>query len=319
VLKLERRLTRALFADALVLGVVGIRGFSIVGAPSVSPAMDLFARYAEGPAPLEVGDADGDGLPDALESELSQKYAPLVILDGRDGTRPTSVPWLLARVDLEGHAPEAELASVVPSVSQGSSPFPRDVRAGSSDRREWTAYTHVYPRAGGGVNIQYWFFYAYNDGPLFFDHESDWEHMTVRLDSRYEPVGVYLAQHENNSPGVYHPWEAVSKKGDHPVVLSALGTHATYGDQHELAWFERASGCSDADACSDPVWRTWEGGGLENIGEASRPLGHPEAFTYQGRWGASGVVPGTGAPLGPMQHRGFCESAFRSCADSRVL
>jgi hypothetical protein len=281
--------------------------------------MGLFGKYADGPAPLADGDSDHDGLSDAFENSLAAKYAPLVVLDERDGSRPASVPWLLARTDLMRRQAEPELASVLPMVSHGGAPFASAVRAGSSNPGDWTTYTHVYPRAGGGVNIQYWFFYAYNDGPLFFDHESDWEHMTVRLDGGGNPVAVYLARHENNSPGVYRAWSDIRKKGDHPVVLSALGTHATYASEDDLAWFERASGCADVDACRDPVWRTWEGGGLENVGEASHPLAHVEAFAYGRRWGTDGILPGTGAPHGPMQHRGFCEGAFRSCGGSSGL
>jgi hypothetical protein len=44
---------------------------------------------------------------------------------------------------------------------------------GSNDPRNWTACTHVFPRKDGGINVQYWFFDPYNDGPLFFDHDGD--------------------------------------------------------------------------------------------------------------------------------------------------
>ena len=34
----------------------------------------------------------------------------------------------------------------------------------------------------GGVLVQYWFFYPFNDAHWLFDHEGDWEHVAVRLE-----------------------------------------------------------------------------------------------------------------------------------------
>ena len=284
------------------------------------PSGDWKARISglieEGPAPLPEGDADGDGLEDAWEDEVARRFAPVVVLDREDWNRPSSVPWLLARADVLGRERlQASFAGFAPSqgARQGAAPFSLAARRGSDDPSDWTTYVHVFPRAGGGVSVQYWFFYPYNDGPLLFDHEGDWEHATVRLDERGEPVGVYLARHEDNDPGPFRPWASTRRAGDHPVLLSARGSHATYADDVDLPWFEAAGACGDLEGCAHPVWRTWEGGGLENLGERARPRSLPEAMRYDGPWGEPRRVPGTSAPVGPLYHRGFCSGGFRGC------
>jgi hypothetical protein len=260
-----------------------------------------------GPRPLGVDDADQDGLPDTLEAALAARFAPAVILDPQEGNRPASIRWLLSRIGGIAH------------LAANRRSFPADVRAGSTDPRDWVTYVHVYPRTDGRINVQYWFFYAYNEGPLFFDHDSDWEHITVDVDRNGVPRGVSFAQHGNNNPGVYRPWSAVrkvdgagdAKNGEHPLVLSARGTHASYPDQASLAWFEHASGCAAPDRCPDQLWRTWLGGGLLNIGERATPLGAPEALAYAGPWGSPGTfLRSRSAPVGPSHQPGFSSSGF---------
>jgi hypothetical protein len=265
------------------------------------------AAAVRGPRPLALDDADQDGLPDTLEAALAARFAPAVILDPQEANRPASIAWLLSRIGGLGHL----------GSDRGS--FPPEVRAGSADPQDWVTYVHVYPRTDGRINVQYWFFYTYNEGPLFFDHDSDWEHITVEVEPNGVPRGVYFAQHGNNNPGVYRPWSEVRKIGDktgatigeHPLVLSARGTHASYADQASLAWFEHASGCAAADRCTDQLWRTWLGGGLVNIGERAAPLGAPEALAYGGRWGSPGrFLRSRSAPPGPLHQHGFSSDGF---------
>jgi hypothetical protein len=250
--------------------------------------------------PLAVGDEDRDGLSDALEVELARRFAPIVILDSRERRRPASIPWLLSRIG---------------RVEASAAGLPVDLRGGSSDPGDWITYVHVYPRSDGWINVQYWFFYAYNQGRVFFNHDADWEHVTVVVDSTGRPRGVAFAQHRNSSPGVVRDWSRLRKRGDHPVVLSALGTHASYPDQDSLSLFERASGCIGPERCPDPVWRTWEGGGLVNIGERGALLGDSasrEALAYTGIWGGPGSFPRSGpAPYGPVLQKAFVSDGFQ--------
>jgi hypothetical protein len=314
------RATRRLAISTWLLA--GLGAAELATGAHDEPSGDWRARIAgmldAGPAPLAHGDDDRDGLEDDREHELARRFAPIVVLHGGDWNRPASIPWLLARAELpNSHGGQASFAGLVPAPPRPDvRPFGPTVRRGSDDPRDWTCYVHAYPRADGGINIQYWFFYPYNDGPLLFNHESDWEHATVRLDARGEPVGVYLARHEENAPGPYRAWSRVRREGDHPVVLSARGTHATYADEIDLPWFEAAGACADLGSCAHPVWRTWEGGGLMDVGERGRPRALPEVMVYSGRWGQEGLVPGTSAPVSPPHHRGFCHAAFQSCRDA---
>jgi hypothetical protein len=265
------------------------------------------------PRPLPVDDADRDGLSDAEEAALAARFAPAVILAPGERHRPASIDWLLARVgDRVGRGSAPTLAS---RLEGSDDRFPDEVRAGSGDPRDWVTYVHVYPRVDGRIGLQYWFFYPYNAAPLFFDHEGDWEHVTVEVDRDGTPRAVAFAQHGNNSPGQVLPWSAVRKSGDHPIVLSARGTHASYPDQAGVAWFDHASQCTAVDGCADPVWRTWAAGGLVNVGERGAVRGASatlaEALAYDGRWGGEGhFLRSRDAPRGPLQQGCFASGGF---------
>lgn len=296
-------MTLALAVVALGVGLRG-RGHVVRSAAAATRA----------PEPLGEGDADRDGIADAVEAELAQRYAPVVILDPGEQNRPASIDWLAAR--LPGRAPASRgqaLGLLLTRLgSHGGDHFPPEVRAGSNDPRDWVVYVHVYPRVDGGVSLQYWFFYPFNHAPLaLFDHEGDWEHVAVELRPNGAPRGVSFAQHSNNDPGAYRPWSDVRKQGDHPIVLSARGTHASYPDPASAAWFDRTSACAKVEGCADPIWRTWEGGGLVNVGERGAVLGAREALAYAGRWGGEGhFLRARAAPRGPVWQHGFHAGGF---------
>jgi hypothetical protein len=252
------------------------------------------------PAALATGDEDRDGLSDALEAELADRFAPIVILHPQDGTRPASIPWLLSHFGS-------------PRAAQNG--LPVGLRPGSSDPHDWVTYVHVYPRTDGDINVQYWFFYAYNKTVAFFDHDADWEHVTVVVTPAGRPRAVFYAQHGDCSPGVFRAWSEVRKDGDHPIVLSARGTHASYPDQASVVWFDRVSSCEGIDGCRDPIWRTNQAGGLVNLGERKALLGTADvrdALAFGGRWGGRGrfLVSRT-APRGPSHQRGFVVDGYQ--------
>jgi hypothetical protein len=294
------------FSLALVALGVGLR----TRGHAIRPA----AAAMRPPQPLAEGDADRDGIPDALEAELAARYAPIVILDPGEHNRPASIDWLAAR--LPGGAPATRgeaLGLLLTRLGHGADQFPEEVRAGSGDPADWVTYVHVFPRLDGGISLQYWFFYPYNRAPLaLFDHEGDWEHVTVELRANGTPRGVSFAQHRNNDPGVFRPWKDLRREGDHPIVLSALGTHASYADQGSVAWFDRTSACARVDACVDPIWRTWEGGGVVNVGERGAGVGAAQAaLAYGGRWGGDGhFLRARAAPRGPAWQDSFRSGGF---------
>jgi hypothetical protein len=292
--------------------VFGWRGFGRRGGGEPAIRTVRAAMTGRAPRPLGRDDADRDGIPDSLEQALAARYAPVVVLAPDEQNRPASTRWLLGRIAPRGMSPDdVGRALLAGRVALGGADFPDEVRAGSGDPRDWVTYVHVYPRVDGGINIQYWFFYPYNRAPLFFDHEGDWEHITVELAPDGDPRAVYFSEHGNNNPGVARTWNDVRRSGDHPIVLSARGTHASYPDQASVAWFDRASQCRSLDGCADPVWRTWQAGGLTNVGERGAVLGASEVLAYAGRWGGAGhFLRSRPAPQSPLQQGGFASAGF---------
>ncbi len=297
----------------LVLGALSITAGC---AQSLQPTPRSFAWASE----PRAGDRDRDGLLDAEEAELAARFAPIVVLHREDPHRPASVPWLLARTDpfakLRRDARSAGRLSrraVLPSEAEL-----RRVRSGSQTPDEWTTYVHVFEREDRGLSVQYWFFYPYNDGPLFFDHEHDWEHVTVRLNPLREPERLDLSRHENDRPGVSYAWSAARREGEHPIVFSARGSHASYQHHTEAIRFDDVAACDSLERCPHPIWRTWRAGGLQNLGEPGRPLCLEQVLSFPDRWGASGLIPGTSAPYGPLHHRGYCVNGLRGCAEESL-
>jgi hypothetical protein len=303
------KLTASLFALVLVFGFRGL-GRREGSAPTLRAARA--ATRLRAPRPLAHDDSDRDGLPDTLEEALAVRYAPAVVLAPGERNQPASTRWLLARIAPPGMSAEAVGRALLAGQLQlGGADFSDEVRAGSADPRDWVTYVHVYPRVDGGINVQYWFFYPYNQAPLFFDHEGDWEHITVELGAAGTPRAVYFSEHGNNNPGVYRSWERVRRTGDHPIVLSARGTHASYPDQASVAWFDHVSQCGAVEACADPVWRTWQAGGLANVGERGAASGDGEVLAYEGGWGGSGhFLRSQPAPRSPLHQGGFSSAGF---------
>ena len=95
--------------------------------------------------------------------------------------------------------------------------------------RVWVAPT---PSAGIATVLQYWFFYPLDDWrnsptkpTLWHMHEGDWEQVSVGLDAAGRPVSIAASQHDL---GVTRTWARARKRGTHPVVYIALGSHANY-------------------------------------------------------------------------------------------
>ena len=170
------------------------------------------------------------------------------------------------------------------------------------------AYAHIVaqpadPNAAsddGRLSLQYWFFYYFND---FNDkHEADWENIklffpvgTVEAALQTSPESAGYAQHEG---GEYADWDSdkVEKVGTHPVVYSAVGSHASY--YSSSLWLGLSStegfGCDDT---RGPGHEVRLGAVLLPARAESRTS--PFAWVnYEGRWGQK--LPGANnGPTGP--------------------
>jgi hypothetical protein len=169
---------------------------------------------------------------------------------------------------------------------------PVDVPGLVADRRP-AVYGRAAPSRAGGTWLQYWLFYRAQDQDRGIvrtgRHAGDWEMVQVRLDRRGRPVQAVYAQH---SGAERCGWSAVRRRGSHPVIFVARGSHASY----------LRAGVRD---------RTWPDPNDEADGRGAviRPRlvrvtsGSPRWMRWPGRWGSSRArwwVPGEqDSPVGP--------------------
>jgi hypothetical protein len=277
-----------------------------------------------------------DLLPDGLAAErLLARFAPIVLLAPGERALPANVDWYLARVGEGGGgarpatAPLAGEATLLGNWDAFLREMGRQVarlrpnlaaRPGSPNPSDWTIYGHVYPAKGAGVLVQYWFFYPFNDFHVIFDHEGDWEHVTVRLDALLRPVGAWFARHRWSAPGEWFAWTALAREGDHPVVLSARGSHASYAAPEDVLWWDRACPTRDPNAAERSgcrVWRTWSPltGGIVDTGARDKPRARAAFVAWPGQWGTLGWFRrDTGGPRGPAYQQGWCSGGRPGCS-----
>lgn len=179
-----------------------------------------------------------------------------------------------------------------------------------SDPGQWSVYFHAYRNNIGGVSIQYWFFYAYNDGVSGFNHEGDWEHLNVKLDAAENVVTVYFSAH--NSLNAQSPWN-VTWHGTHPVAWVADGSHANYPTEGSCNGAVSEGLDTSCWTLAGNRWFTWAGGkgadagfqgaGLVNLGERPYPMSGQQWIQYSGRWGEVGNSDDTSGPRGPAYNK----------------
>jgi hypothetical protein len=184
------------------------------------------------------------------------------------------------------------------------------VHPGIRDPGAWQTYFHAYRNTIGGVSIQYWFFYAYNDFVGSANHEGDWEHINVRLNASNQVDGIWYAQH--NGAVHYYPGD-VSWFGTHPQVWVADGSHASYRSESDCDYAFNEGLDGSCWTNSYQRWFTWgggdtgeiglRGGALINMGEqlsgAKHPMPGQDWVRYSGRWGEVGTTSATSGPRGP--------------------
>ena len=157
---------------------------------------------------------------------------------------------------------------------------------GSSNLDSVPVYAHVHPSQNeifpNTITIQYWFLYAFN-GPqmkCLGAHEGDFEHISIIYDT-YSITHAYYSAHSHE--GTWKPVSEISFiNGTHPIVYSALNSHASYespGVKKRKTTFGIIN-----DHCADggEVWTPT----AINIGESQRPMPGSEWIQYSGSWGS---------------------------------
>jgi hypothetical protein len=321
----------------------------LAGQPNRAGVGDRAAATDEPPAAAAgqaPEDADSDGLDDRVEDSLAERFAPIVYHGERETSFPVSVDWWLARTHLgtfdttswrsqtrrvvSGPLRQEQLLDRV-AVSDGAtvsssgtrsrgkraSFFLEDISKAAEPQTlrpgEWITYVHSYPNEAGGVTLQYWRAYAWNDARLAgldFSHGGDWEAVTVHLDAREQPIRTTYLDHTEIAD-----WSASARwEGTHPLVWSEEGGHSSYPDSRRLR---------STRFIRQPTWTgmvtRWDGtplgmsGGLLNVGEKSRPRNGQVFVQYSGLWGSRGRLFLTTGYWGPA----FNETDAQ-CADGQL-
>jgi ABC-type sugar transport system permease subunit len=190
--------------------------------------------------------------------QLAKRYSPVLVLEPQsrpcgsgEAYRPASVDIVLGRKGVVLRGPDGAVVKEAPtaadlfgrgegySVDLPGSPFRPGCRY-ERDYRSWNGARQavVYARVAtdplhrGKLAIEYWLFYTFNDSTG--KHEGDWEKAQVDFNAATpeealarRPYQVDLSQHAG---GERSDWDdrKVAKRGTHPLVYVATGSHANY-------------------------------------------------------------------------------------------
>jgi len=108
---------------------------------------------------------------------------------------------------------------------------------GSTNPADWKTYFHVYPSADGGIMIQYWHLFAYNELSAFGfgRHGGDWDaSIQVQLDSSLAVKAVWFSRHDQDHPGQPFSPDAISFYGNHPLMAIDGGGHAAFASPDDF-------------------------------------------------------------------------------------
>jgi hypothetical protein len=210
-------------------------------------------------------------------AQLAKRYSPIVVLKDQTGPcddrgeayRPVNVGVVLGRDDVVLRGPGG-YAQRAPTARQLDGKdiryyldFPGDPLRPGCGYERWfkrisqgkptTVYAHVVTEPGkpGLLALQYWLYYVYNDWNN--KHEGDWEmlQLVFAADSASEaldrrPIEVGYSQHSGAQRAAWND-PKLHRKGTHPLVYAAAGSHAQFFDS--ALWFgysaEAGVGCDD--------------------------------------------------------------------------
>lgn len=262
----------------------------------------------------------------ATRDQLIASFAPHLHLHPDDQSLPANVDWYLARVSLRfnhDNCPDHEIlalgkvtqAALVAQAHEDNESFCRHdatkkvtstnsdhfflevadhASYGGAPRAEWKTYVVWRPQTSGLVNVEYWFFYPFNDGFTVFNHESDWEHVRVTVDPKTaKATEVKLSRHKSGeilaATDPKLKWD-----GTHPIAYAAKGSHANYALEGTFAIegvpLDVAKDTTKAAAPAN-VWKTE--GSVVDVGTRAAPKNGQVFVKYWGRWGEIGDLPET--------------------------
>jgi hypothetical protein len=263
---------------------------------------------------------------------LLARHAPILVLHPGERFQPMPVGGFLADSDvmrrttqgwekIEGSLPRGGAALRLDQrlcrADQGVAATPCYVAAQAAHNARPVTYAAAF-RRGDRIDLQYWFFYAYNPysptsppGELWQVHEGDWEAVSVVLDRRGTPIAAGYSQH---SEGMRRAWSQVPKRGLHPLVYVALGSHANYFSPGRHVFDPRVINALFISIIRqngfEPVDLTARGRSLQPR-LVRVTVDGPSWMTFAGRWGedeyirvpgGSPIATGGAGPQGPAFH-----------------
>lgn len=169
-------------------------------------------------------------------TQLLRTYAPVLVLHPNERFRPESVDGFLADSDLVGSHYDNRFCKSI----DGPAALDCYASADAAHALPPVAYG-AYFASRTRIVLEYWLFYPFDllqmasTPPLdqfWQDHEGDWEAVAVVLDAAGKPLYVGTSRH---CGGARRDWARVQRRGTHPAVYVALGSHANYFSAGELA------------------------------------------------------------------------------------
>lgn len=187
------------------------------------------------------------------------------------------------RIDLpRPRIPSHDRTPVSPEQVAGAAP------PGPTANTTSTIYVHAVPVTSGGqklVYLDYWWYLPYNPagtasgascrvglaipGVTCFDHQSDWEGVTVVVDRTNEPALVAV-QYAEHSDVVRYPWDylrgiwqgsayapftsGIEDAEHRPLVFVARGSHASYATPCTQACHQVAAALTDNARRGNDPW-----------------------------------------------------------------
>ena len=234
-------------------------------------------------------------VPPNARARLLRTYAPVLVLHPDERFHPETVDGYLTDSDLVGTHYDQRLCRTI----DGPAALDCYVSADAAYDAPTTAYG-AYFESAGRVVLEYWLFYPFDlysvsnpPNEFWQDHEADWETVAVVLDTTGKTPRPLLVAASRHCSGARRDWARVERRGTHPVVYVALGSHANYYAAGEIPLDRR---------CWPPVARaifTAYAVPLRDHVASGTPVTpgvvpitalSPSWMTFAGRWGETQYV-----------------------------
>jgi len=265
--------------------------------------------------------------------EIAEKWAPEIRFDSDEKCFPSSVYYYLERVSLKwersawgdktifkpGEMNEDNIKETLIDVCEKKEGryeiCSGDTRQGGKNKvtefylknkndtlrkgqdpetEEIPCYANYIVRNSEKIEIQYWFFYPSNRRLGTETHDSDWEHVTVKLNTDGSEIEkMYFAHHGN---GEWVKQEHLEFNSDgHPIVYCSKGGHAAYPKANMHNTTNPADG-------NGKKWSTYKK--VKILGTKNEPTEGNEWLKYNGAWGRWFIgLQSTGIPGPAYQKR----------------